>query len=843
MTTADGIGTLYGAARAGDIALLQRMLQSGASVDECGPGGRFALNAAADNSHVSIRPPEGPQGTQSTSPSGNPARARAPAYCARGDLTFRSFAQFDVCKLLLAYNANPDTADGTTLATPLHMAAESGDAALAKLLLEQGARPDEKEAEGDTPLHIATAAGCVPLVRLLLDYSADPCQQNQRKQTALDLAAESGTQGEFIRRGFNLSEPSSRGAPPDAAAARTRASYVAFSPDEPAPATRGRDYAAFAPDPAGLPSGAPPTVVWGGPGGAGFEPGGAGRDSCVDAGGGGAEHGQGAVKVSGAAAAPEARPLWYAASSLAGTNGFRPKENQDAFIMMPCVGGDPAVYLFGVMDGHGRHGHHVAQFVKHSLAKCFTVQGLVLRQPDGSPDAHAARTLLATACDTVQGLVADLDGPESPPFPGAPPDGVDVSMSGCTLVLAMIVDGTIFVANVGDSRCVLGSAARDGVECAPSPRAAPCRAAPRADAAAARARAVGAGSRRWRCRKTTCRSALRSARASRLPGASCGAERCQAAASRARGASTARRVVRGLPCRAQSGTARRTASAWRTRRTSRSARSAGRTACCSSRRTACGTCSPTSRRCASSRRSRAAARRTRRARAGSSAPSRAARGSVARRASTTYRVSSCSSRTTARRRSGRRPPSSEPRPRPRPRPRSLRRRRRRRRTTPRSLRVRSGRPQPPCCKPRARPHRLLRPHRLQRQDSPRPPAHIGSADRGRRRARAQDDVARRSFRADLLAPSRRATQGGVEPGVPLPAQGDSIRRSRSQHERARAQNPLEELLADLGIDLGLPDLDLGLGFGGGGGAGGGGAGGGASEGERRTGQGDECVVQ
>ena len=48
--------------------------------------------------------------------------------------------------------------------------------------------------------------------------------------------AESGTQGEFIRRGFNLSEPSSRGAPPDAAAARTRASYVAFSPDEPAPA-------------------------------------------------------------------------------------------------------------------------------------------------------------------------------------------------------------------------------------------------------------------------------------------------------------------------------------------------------------------------------------------------------------------------------------------------------------------------------------------------------------------------------------------------------------------------------------------------------------------------------
>ena len=79
--------------------------------------------------------------------------------------------------------------------------------------------------------------------------------------------------------------------------------------------------------------------------------------------------------------------------------------------------------------------------------------------------------------------------------------------------------------------------------------------------------------------------------------------------------------------------------------------------------------------------------------------------------------------------------------------------------------------------------------------------------------------------------------------MPLPAQGDTIRRSRSQHERARAQNPLEELLADLGIDLGLPDLDLWLGFGGGGGGGGGGAGGGAGEGGRRTEQGDECVVQ
>jgi ankyrin repeat protein len=76
--------------------------------------------------------------------------------------------------LLLEFNANPDTADGGTLQTPLHIAAEAGDVGVVELLLQYRARTNVKEADGDTPLHLASSASFPDIVAMLLDGDADP---------------------------------------------------------------------------------------------------------------------------------------------------------------------------------------------------------------------------------------------------------------------------------------------------------------------------------------------------------------------------------------------------------------------------------------------------------------------------------------------------------------------------------------------------------------------------------------------------------------------------------------------------------------------------------------------
>jgi ankyrin repeat protein len=56
----------------------------------------------------------------------------------------------------------------------LHEAIMNGDLALAKLLLEQGADPNEKNADGKTPLHLAVAKDeYFELVELLVEKKAD----------------------------------------------------------------------------------------------------------------------------------------------------------------------------------------------------------------------------------------------------------------------------------------------------------------------------------------------------------------------------------------------------------------------------------------------------------------------------------------------------------------------------------------------------------------------------------------------------------------------------------------------------------------------------------------------
>ena len=80
--------------------------------------------------------------------------------------------------------------------TPLHRAAQTGSAAVAKVLLSRGANLDAADYTGDTPLHEAVrrsdAAENVALVSLLLDKGADPNIRGYRGWRPLDVAFHGG---------------------------------------------------------------------------------------------------------------------------------------------------------------------------------------------------------------------------------------------------------------------------------------------------------------------------------------------------------------------------------------------------------------------------------------------------------------------------------------------------------------------------------------------------------------------------------------------------------------------------------------------------------------------------
>ncbi len=67
---------------------------------------------------------------------------------------------------LLARGADPNVTQGGGW-TPLHAAARHGDAAMARALLEHGARPGTRSDDGKTAADLATKAGHEELVALL----------------------------------------------------------------------------------------------------------------------------------------------------------------------------------------------------------------------------------------------------------------------------------------------------------------------------------------------------------------------------------------------------------------------------------------------------------------------------------------------------------------------------------------------------------------------------------------------------------------------------------------------------------------------------------------------------
>ena len=119
--------------------------------------------------------------------------------------------------------------------------------------------------------------------------------------------------------------------------------------------------------------------------------------------------------------------------------GLKPvSPNQDSFLVLRIEG---HVSIYGVFDGHGRQGHDVSNFVKDFLPK------LIVKDPAFL--AGDIRTALLNGFRQTQELL-ELETLNK---------RLDASASGTTCTVAVHSGLKLWVANVGDSRCVI---ARNG---------------------------------------------------------------------------------------------------------------------------------------------------------------------------------------------------------------------------------------------------------------------------------------------------------------------------------------------------------------------------------------------
>jgi hypothetical protein len=94
----------------------------------------------------------------------------------------------DVVRLLLAHGAASD-ARAVNGRTPLHFAAQRGNDASVNALLKGGADPNAADPQGQTPLHLAAQAGNATTIRVLLAGGADPERADSSGAVPADLAA------------------------------------------------------------------------------------------------------------------------------------------------------------------------------------------------------------------------------------------------------------------------------------------------------------------------------------------------------------------------------------------------------------------------------------------------------------------------------------------------------------------------------------------------------------------------------------------------------------------------------------------------------------------------------
>jgi serine/threonine protein phosphatase PrpC len=135
-----------------------------------------------------------------------------------------------------------------------------------------------------------------------------------------------------------------------------------------------------------------------------------------------------------------ALPLRWGEYSRPGNDPMkRVKENQDSVAVIDKFGGRDNQMFFGVFDGHGPNGALSSQFVRDKLPPSW-VGGNDL---DPDPFVAINRGMIVTNQELHM-------------------SNIDVYVSGTTAITSLLRDNHLYVANVGDSRAVLGRMSANG---------------------------------------------------------------------------------------------------------------------------------------------------------------------------------------------------------------------------------------------------------------------------------------------------------------------------------------------------------------------------------------------
>lgn len=133
-------------------------------------------------------------------------------------------------------------------------------------------------------------------------------------------------------------------------------------------------------------------------------------------------------------------PLLYSCVTRPGNDpAKRQKENQDTYVVHNGLGSDADSFAVCVFDGHGPNGALASHYMRDRLAAKWTEMGVGRKscQEEGE-----IRRILHNGCVEVNHKLATSN--------------IDVYVSGSTGIMGVVKKDVLYVANVGDSRAVLG---------------------------------------------------------------------------------------------------------------------------------------------------------------------------------------------------------------------------------------------------------------------------------------------------------------------------------------------------------------------------------------------------
>ena len=141
---------------------------------------------------------------------------------------------------------------------------------------------------------------------------------------------------------------------------------------------------------------------------------------------------------------------YYARVSKAGCD-FKGnvKINQDTTIVYVSVGNIKGFNLFGVLDGHGSHGHYVSEFCRNHFIKEMNLYANKCKTENICTPEEIYFQLKTTNFDFIKDCFQDADDQMSKQ------NIFEYNMSGTTCNLVIQLNKYLICANVGDSRSIL----------------------------------------------------------------------------------------------------------------------------------------------------------------------------------------------------------------------------------------------------------------------------------------------------------------------------------------------------------------------------------------------------